>query len=491
MAGQRILGRVRLSRFTDESTSIERQKDIIEGYARANDDVIVGWAIDVDVSRSVDPFDTPELGQWFKEERVDDWDKVVSWKLDRLATGSIYLNKVMAWCQDNGKVIVSVTENFDLSHWVGRMIANVIAGVAEGELEAIKERTKGSYNKLLESGRWPGGQHPYGHLPQKTSIGWVLVADPDAWVNIDRMADMAIEGNSVDWIRDELTNEGVHSPSDHFRVLKGQEPKGAQWNSKAIWNTLTSKTLLGHATRDKETVRDLEGLPILYAEPLMSKEKWDRLQDALEKRRNQPTRTRDTSPILGVVFCYDCTGQLMHKQMERDYGKKHYRYYHCASKDCDFDVMMDADEVDAMLEEHFNADLGNKPEQKRVFIRGSDHTGELNEALEAAEEIAGLLATAKSESVKNRLRGQITALDTRIAALEQMPIQKARYDYENTGRTYGEAWLACESPEERRKLLLKYGITARIKQTDRTRKGSGVWRFDLKVPEDLTERMAS
>ncbi len=51
----RVLGRIRLSRMTEESTSAARQREIIEMWAKSNDHEIVGWAEDIDVSGSVDP----------------------------------------------------------------------------------------------------------------------------------------------------------------------------------------------------------------------------------------------------------------------------------------------------------------------------------------------------------------------------------------------------------------------------------------------------
>ncbi|GAB2709637.1 recombinase family protein [Nocardia thraciensis] len=492
MAGQRVLGRIRLSRFTDESTSPERQQDIIKAYAKANDDQVIGWAVDIDVSRTVDPFNTPELGKWLKEDRAAEWDKIAGWKLDRIATGSIYLNKMIGWCQENNKTLVSVTENFDLSHWVGRMIANVIAGMAEGELEAITERIQFSRKKLLEVGRWPGGRPPFGRIPEKSGVGWTLAIDPEAKKTIDWIGDLLIQGNAVDWIRDQLNDDDVLPPSEHFRKMKRDALRGSKWSSKAIWDTMQNKTaLLGYATRDKETVRDMEGMPIQYGEPLMTKERFDDIQEALEKRRTGPVRTRNTQPLLGVAYCYDCRKQHAHRVMPRDYGKQEYRYYHCITKGCSSKTMMDAGSVEKLLEESFLADVGDKPERKRIYVPPSNSAAELAEAQEAVGEIAAMLATAKSQSVKDRLKEQMSALDTRIEALEQTPVEEGGYKYEDTGRTYREAWEACETPEERRQLLLKYGVTLRIKQTDRTRTGPGVLHYELTVPEDLVARMAS
>jgi hypothetical protein len=79
----RVLGRLRLSRSTKESTSIERQREIIQQWADANDYTVVGWAEDLDVSGSLDAFETPELGKWLSD-RAPEWDIVAAWKLDRL-----------------------------------------------------------------------------------------------------------------------------------------------------------------------------------------------------------------------------------------------------------------------------------------------------------------------------------------------------------------------------------------------------------------------
>jgi DNA invertase Pin-like site-specific DNA recombinase len=85
----RVLGRLRLSR----STSIPRQREIITQWADANSHTVIGWADDIDVSESVDPFDTPQLGKWLNK-RASDFDIVACWKLDRLGRNAIQLNKM-------------------------------------------------------------------------------------------------------------------------------------------------------------------------------------------------------------------------------------------------------------------------------------------------------------------------------------------------------------------------------------------------------------
>ncbi|MBW0015209.1 recombinase family protein, partial [Mycobacterium sp.] len=78
----RFLARIRLSVFSDESTSVERQREIITRWSQLHGHTIVGWAEDIDVSGKLSPFDTPQFGDWLKN-RYPGFDGVVAWKLDR------------------------------------------------------------------------------------------------------------------------------------------------------------------------------------------------------------------------------------------------------------------------------------------------------------------------------------------------------------------------------------------------------------------------
>src|SRR6478609_9971225 len=174
----RVLGRIRLSKDADETgTSIERQRESINQWSAMHGHTVVGWAIDSGVSGSVDPFESPDLGPWLKPHRLPEWDALVAYRLDRLSRRVIPLNKLFGFVQDHGKTLASVSESLDLSTWIGRLVANVIAGVAEGELEAIRERNLGSQKKVRQLGRWHGGSPPYGFSTVKRSDGWYLAVD--------------------------------------------------------------------------------------------------------------------------------------------------------------------------------------------------------------------------------------------------------------------------------------------------------------------------
>lgn len=474
--GKRVLGRLRLSQHTEESTSIERQKDVINQWSDTNGCTVIGWAEDVDVSRSVDPFETPALGAWFKPDKADKWDIVACWKLDRLATGSIYLNKVMDWCAKHDKALVSVTENFDLSTWVGRLIANVIAGVAEGELEAIRERSIMSRAKLLQIGRWPGGAIPYWCEKYNTNPGYKLRTIPDRAEIVNQAIKAVIAGKSVDEVAHDLNAAGKPTA------------RGAKWSSKVLWQILTNKTLLGYATYEGDTIRDAEGKPVLFAEPLISLDRWDELQHALEQRRNpNRKRTRTPSRVLGVAKCMTCGQNYQFR--EHDKGGKHYRYYWCRGRHPG-EGQIPAGDLEELLETEFLDHVGSLEVLERVYVPAKSHEDELNAARVALEEFMPMLATLSSKTARERVTEQISALDARIAELEQLPVREAKYELRGTGKTFAEEWASSEWPD-RRELLLKSGITLTARLTGRGRRPgeSGVFEAKLNIPPDIRQRM--
>ncbi|UPK65316.1 recombinase family protein [Rhodococcus pyridinivorans] len=312
--GLRVLGRLRLSRSTDESTSLERQRETIQGWADAYGHKVIGWAEDVDVSGAVDPFDTPQLGSWLTPDRATDWDILAAWKLDRLGRNAIQLNRLFGWCNEHGKTLVSCSESIDLSSWAGRMLASVIAGLAEGELEAIRERSRASRVKLRESARWAGGKPPFGYraVPRGEGSGWTLEHDPLAVPLVQRIVDDVLDGKPLSRVASELNTEGYRTPRDYHVTVKAGDPslhlrdgeeRSSRWQAGTLRNLLQNPALRGYVHHQGRIVRDDDGMPLVLGEPLVDSEEWDALQAILEGKREARKHYKrpDTAPLAGVV----------------------------------------------------------------------------------------------------------------------------------------------------------------------------------------------
>ncbi|ORB21315.1 integrase [Mycolicibacterium moriokaense] len=505
----RVLGRVRLSRSTEESTSVERQREVIEQWVSANGHTLVGWAEDVDVSGSVDPFETPGLGPWLTE-RFPDWDAVCAWKLDRLGRNAIQLNKLFGWCQEHDKTVVSCSESIDLGSWAGRMLASVIAGLAEGELEAIRERQRSSRAKLRQLGRWPGGKPPFGYRAVRTEDGWGLEIDPEAHRIVKRIVDSVIvDEKPLSRIAAELTAEGIPTPAAYYAASKaGRSKEGAtapsdarqkgdqsrepgRWHLSPLRNMLRSKALRGFAHHKGETVRDDSGMPVQIAEPLVSLDEWVLLQAALDKTKaaHRPARRAEASPLSGLVYCLGCGAPLHHEanSVKRpQYGKEYeYRYYRCRDR-CS--VMIPAEDLEQLAGEVFLEQLGDTEVRERVWVPGDSREAELREAVTALDELTQAAGRAKSRTAKQRLQRQLDALDERIAELESAPAREARWEWRGTGETYRSVWETSDS-DARRELLARSGITlaAVIEGIEgkRSARNAGAFRFELRVPDGI------
>jgi DNA invertase Pin-like site-specific DNA recombinase len=81
---------------------------------------------------------------------------VVVWKLDRLARSlGEGVNVLADWCQREVRV-VSVTQQIDLSGTVGHLMASLLFGIAEMELQHIKERQAAGIAVAKTKGKYKG-----------------------------------------------------------------------------------------------------------------------------------------------------------------------------------------------------------------------------------------------------------------------------------------------------------------------------------------------
>jgi site-specific DNA recombinase len=195
-----LLRVIRLSAFTDASTSPERQSEQIELTAKIRGDTITGTALDLDVSGAMSPFERPQLGPWLTDPAlIAKWDVLAVAKLDRLSRSLLDFVLLIKWCEANGKTIISVSEGFDLSTDFGKLAANILMMFAEFERARMAARRHEAKVKLDQSARWGGGKLPWGYRSQALAGGgWELVPAPDTAAIVREVAGKLIAGQSAE-----------------------------------------------------------------------------------------------------------------------------------------------------------------------------------------------------------------------------------------------------------------------------------------------------
>lgn len=477
----RVLGAVRLSRATDESTSPERQKQRIHYWAGGNEARVVEIAEDLDVSGAVSPFDRPGLGEWLTDDRASEWDVLVSWKLDRISRSAEDTLRLLKWCESHGKRIVCVDDGIDSETQMGKVWIQLAAIFAEVERNTIKERALASRVQLRMSGRWHGEAVPYGYIPEQIPTGgWRLVIDPAAQSHVNRIVTDVLAGKSIQSIAEGLTEQGVLSPRDHFRNARGLKVKGAKWNPQSLFKMLESRALLGVVSHEGSPVLDPEGNEISKADPLISLETWHRIQSSLLERRKAKAnnRTSDASPLLGVIGCKECQSN-MHHRANKVAGKT-YRYYYCPNK---HGKSVKADDFEKLFEQTFLGLLGNHKVMRREYVAAEDHTVELMDAKATLNSLMASMMSAQSNTVRDALTKQIASVDLRIVHLESLPQREAQWRMVPTDKTYQQEWDYSDQ-EARRQLLINSGIRALTINL-----GKGINPVSTYIPANILARM--
>ncbi|SEB66439.1 site-specific DNA recombinase [Gordonia malaquae] len=498
---------VRLSRETEATTSPERQLKDCEELCAERGYEVVGVAEDLNVSAAVKPQERPKLGAWLKTP--ERYDVIVFYRMDRLVRRLADLADLISWGQENHVKLVSANEKFlDLDTPFGDIIALLVAKVAEMELEAIRARTGSASRHTLVSGRWRGGVPPWGYLPEKDGKHWKLVQDPQQVAVIREIVDRVLAHEPLRAIAHDLTKRGVPTARDRVSEASGREMEGFEWHSSPLKRALTSPTLLGQivmreavldadgqALRDakgnrvlgkEEVVVDEAGVPVVRAEPILSRDVFDRVGKELAGRENrkEPTK-RSSGLLLRVIYCGAC-GRPAYRLKGGPGRKPRYR---CGSaqdtRQCD-NRTIPLEDADREVTEKVLDTLGSMERMKRVWFTGNDVLAELDEVREMLADLAeqiGTPAFRRGTPGRERMDARIKALSIRQQELEAMPVEQAGWRYEGTGQTLGEWW--AEQDDSARNLWLRQsGI--RASWTSHTVNGRTVrdsWVIDMGKPD--------
>ncbi len=121
--------------------------------AHGYDESKVEWFIDKETGKTLNRTEFNRLQKEIFSGRIK---TVVVWKLDRISRRlKDGINLLSDWCSRNIRVI-SITQAIDLSGAVGRMIAAVMLGLAEIELEYRQQRQLAGIEVARKKGVYKG-----------------------------------------------------------------------------------------------------------------------------------------------------------------------------------------------------------------------------------------------------------------------------------------------------------------------------------------------
>jgi site-specific DNA recombinase len=424
--------------------------------------VEVGQAVDRGVSAKIPPFERPELGEWLNE-RVNEFDALVVYKIDRIARRLKDMVWVFEWCEQNNKVLISTEEGIDFSTPLGKMFGQLLAMFAEMELKAISERVTRSRAALREQGRFAGGVIPFGRcmVPNEVGDGWKTALDPVYGSWLLEMIERFISRPSFSGVAAMLNFNEVPTAMAIAQVLKAAKLEGEEaekrvkdaesrrWTNVSVKDTLTSRTLLGYGERsDGQLIVDEDGEPIQFGEPIIDMAKWSELQQAVA-RASRATSKGEPSPLSAILLCDDCErSAYFTKQKPISYSR--YRCVGVKSRGilpCE-GQNFHAEKTYEMVEDIILKTIGHCHVMRRIengfVVKANQRLAAIDEAMDRAN--------AEFKSGKKTLAEFMDIVGELGSKRQEVQVETETdemFRWENTGRTYREWWVASTVGERR------------------------------------------
>ncbi|VBA57640.1 hypothetical protein LAUMK191_04109 [Mycobacterium attenuatum] len=448
------------------------------------------------MSASVSPFDRPDLGPWLTDEKAQEWDVLVYSKLDRLFRSTRDCVKFAEWAEQHAKILVFAEDSLTLNYrdkgqpssiesMMSELFVYLGSFFAQLELNRFRTRALDGHRVLRQTDRWASGVPPLGFrvIPHPSGKGKGLDTDDEGKALLEGMATRLLDGWSFIRIAAWLNETGARTNMDRARIAKGKEPYARPWTVSTIIDALTSPRTQGLKMHKGEIVLDGDGEPIMLGPATFDDDTWQQIQEAAALRQiNQRTPTQTKNPLLGVGYCGACGASLaqqISRRKQRDGSTKVHRYYRCGRTPLNCNgVSMRADEAEEVLEELFLARWGDTRVTRRVFVKGEDHSHELERTNQIIarlrrESDAGLITTDEDERLwLERLKAATEKRDR----LAEKPVRAAGWVVEETDQTYREVW----PTEDHRQLLVDKGVRFVLHPSP----GGKALRFDLYDPAD-------
>ena len=245
-------------------------------------------------------------------------DCVVVYKVDRLSRSLLDFARMMKTFEKHKVSFVSVTQQFNTSTSMGRLVLNVLLSFAQFEREMISERTRDKIAAARRKGKWVGGMPLLGYNVADSK----LVVDPDEAEQVRQIFNLYLEHEGLIPVVEELERRGWRTK--RWTTHKGTQRGGRAFDKNSLWYLLTNITYVGKL-RYKEEVHAGEHQAIIDSDA------WQRVQSKLQ--RNGRTggamvRNRFGALLKGMIHCVPCGCAMSPTHATRD-GTKRYRYYVC------------------------------------------------------------------------------------------------------------------------------------------------------------------
>ena len=265
--------------------------------------------------------DRPALKRLLADIESGAVDCVVVYKVDRLSRSLLDFSKMMEVFDKQNVSFVSVTQQFNTTHSMGRLTLNILLSFAQFEREIISERTRDKIAATRKKGKWTGGRPILGYdIDPK---GSKLVVNELEAIRVRQIFDLYLQHQSLLATARELGARGWHSKA---WVTKAGRTKGGQPFQKTMLHQLLTNVLYAGQVRHKDQVYHGEH-PGIVDQAVFQKVQVQLQQNG--RSGGTEVRNKHGALLKGLLHCTYCKSSMVHHYSQKN-GRR-YQYYVCLS----------------------------------------------------------------------------------------------------------------------------------------------------------------
>lgn len=294
--------------------SLTTQREICRAYIKSQQ--YRGW---VEVPRAYDDgghsgsgLERPALAKLMHDIEAGEVDAVVIYKIDRLTRSLLDFVRLIEIFDLQGISLVSVSQAFDTSDSMGRMILNVLLTFSQFERELIAERVRDSIRTRKRHGRVHGGLPPFGY--ESTEAGLRIVEDEAEIVRFIFSEFIRTERYTA--VMNAVREAGLCSTVKYSKrgIPRGGTPIGPG----TVHGIIRSPIYVGEIQGQGRTYQGQH-------EAIISRETWEAAKAISAARSKKPPDAKRTNHFLAGLL-WDDLGRHMLLEVDWHRGRPYYCY---------------------------------------------------------------------------------------------------------------------------------------------------------------------
>src|SRR5687767_8710710 len=218
--------------------------------------------------------DRPAVQRLMRDIEAGKVDCVVVYKVDRLSRSLMYFARMMSTFEKHGVSFVSVTQQFNTTHSMGRLTLNILLSFAQFEREIISERTRDKIAAARRKGKFAGGKPVLGYDLLSGPGGTKLIVNEDEAHRVRQVFALYLKHEALIPTVTELNRRGWTTKC--WASRKGSTKGGRTFDKVTLFKLLTNVVYTGRV-RYREEVHAGEHAGIVDAAA------WQRVQAVLQR----------------------------------------------------------------------------------------------------------------------------------------------------------------------------------------------------------------